>query len=184
MTEKEGTRWHEASKGQERFSFAQVEKELKKKTFGIISAVDHKNRPHSTGIIFGMSTPEDPVYFYIVTKGKAAKVRYIKNNPNVSLLVTFPHHFLRFVPDSTVTIRGRAEILSLDDVGFRKAFEQKRMLRMNLQMNPETMRKAVVIRISPESTVYCYGVGIGLNELRKDPTVANYKVTIPRQRLN
>jgi len=168
----------------ERFSFADVEKELRKKIFGIINTVDTKGRPHSTGIIFGLSAPGDPVAFYVVTQRTAAKVRYIKKNPNVSFIVTFPHHYLRFIPDSTVMVRGKADLLSLDDECFRRAFEQKKMLKMNLQMDPETMAQAVVIRIIPDRTVFCYGIGIGLNEMRKDPTQARYKVTIPEERLS
>jgi general stress protein 26 len=164
-------------------SYSIIEKELRRKTFAVITTVDIKNRPHATGILYGSSTPEDPLRFYIVTKRKSAKVRNIRENPNVSLLVTYPHYILRFIPDSTVTIRGTAEITTLEDEAFRKAFSQKRILRMNLEMDDATMEKAVVIKITPDPVIQCYGVGIGLNELRKDPTVANYKVRIPKQRL-
>ena len=167
----------------ERFSFATVEKEVRKKTFGIISAVDPNGRPHSTGVLFGMSPHGSPMLFYVVTNKNAAKVRYIKKNPNVTLTVTFPHHWLRFVPDSTVMIRGTADLVSLDDAGFRAAFSQKRMLKKNLQVDPEVLKESTVMRIRPDRTVYCYGVGIGINELRKDPTAARYNVIIPEGRL-
>ena len=113
----------------DRFTFADVEKEIRKKTFGIISVVDTKQRPHTTGIIFGVSVPEDPFYIYMVTLKKSAKVRYIKQNPNVSFMITFPHHFLTFIPDSTVMMRGTADLISLEDEGFKRAMEQKRMLK-------------------------------------------------------
>ena len=87
-------------------SFKEVEKELRKMIFGVISTVDHKKRSHSSGILYGMSIPTDPVYFYVVTKRQTVKVRNIRRNPEVFLLVSFPHYFLRFIPDSTVTIRG------------------------------------------------------------------------------
>ena len=167
----------------ERFSLAVVEKEVRKKTFGIISVVDPDGRPHSTGVLFGMSPSDSPMFLYVVTSRKAAKVRYIKRNPSVSLTVTFPHHWLRFVPDSTVMFRGTADLVFLDDEGFRAAFSQKRMLRMNLQVDSEAMKDSIVIRVRPDRTVYCYGVGIGINELRKDPTAARYKVVIPEGRL-
>lgn len=38
----------------DRFSFESVEKEVRKKTFGVLSTIDSKGRPHSTGIIFGV----------------------------------------------------------------------------------------------------------------------------------
>ena len=167
----------------ERLPFAAVEKEIKKKTFGVISVVDPVGRPHSTGVLFGMSPPDSPLFLYIVTSRKAAKVRYIRRTPYVTLMVTFPHHWLRFVPDSTVMIRGTADLVSLDDAGFRAAFSQKRMLKKNLQVDPEVLKESTVMRIRPDRTVYCYGVGIGINELRKDPTAARYNVIIPEGRL-
>lgn len=167
----------------QRPTFTQIEKELRRKTFAIITTVDHNNRPHATGILYGTSTPKDPLRFYIVTKRKSAKIRNIRENPNVSLLVTYPHHILRFIPDSTATIRGTAKITTLDDKAFRRAFSQKQVLRMNLEMDDATMEKAVVIEITPDLVVQCYGVGISVNELRKDPTNANYKVQIPEQRI-
>lgn len=163
--------------------FSIVEKELRKKTFGILSTVDQKGRPHSTGLIFAVSAPEDDFALYLATLEKSAKVRYIKNNPNVSFLVTFPHYYLRFIPDSTIMFRGTAELLSFEDEGAQRAAAQKKMTRMNLEMDPEVLKKSVIIRIRPNPTVYCYGVGIGLNQLRKDPTAARYKVVIPQKRL-
>jgi len=162
--------------------FNRVERELRKKTFGILSTVDRKGRPHSTGLIFAVSSPEDSFAIYMVTLGKSAKVRYIKNNPNVSLLVTFPHYYLRFIPDSTIMFRGTADLTTLDDEEAQRAFAQKKMTRMNLEMDSDVLKSSVVIRIRPNSTVYCYGVGIGLNQLRKDPTAARYKVVIPKER--
>jgi general stress protein 26 len=159
--------------------FVKVMQEVRKKTFGVFNTVDSKNRPHSTGIIFAVSPPEEELAFYIVTQAKSAKVRNIKSNSNVSLVVTFPHYYLRFIPDNTVMFRGAAEIIALDDEGAQAAFAQKKMTRMNLEVDSEVLKGSVVIRIRPTKTVYVYGVGIGLNQMRKDPTTARYKVTIP-----
>ncbi|MFW9809691.1 MAG: pyridoxamine 5'-phosphate oxidase family protein [Candidatus Thorarchaeota archaeon] len=163
--------------------FEIVEREIRKKTFAVISTVDSKNRPHSTGIIFATSAPGEELMFYIVTQAKSAKIRNIKRNPNVSLTITFPHYYLRFIPDSTVMIRGKADIVPLDDEGAQAAFAQKKMTRMNLEVDSEVLKGSVVIRICPNKTVYVYGVGIGLNQMRKDPTSARYKVVIPPERL-
>ena len=159
--------------------FDQVMREVRKKTFGVFNSVDTKNRPHSTGIIFAVSPPGEELAFYIVTQAKSAKIRNIKSNPNVSLVVTFPHYYLRFIPDSTVMFRGTAEIIALDDEGAQAAFAQKKMTRMNLEVDSDVLKGSVVIKIRPTKRVYVYGVGIGLNQMRKDPTTARYKVTIP-----
>ncbi len=163
--------------------FNKVETEVRKKIFGVLSVVDIKGHPHSTGIIFAVSAPADYLAFYVVSKKQSAKVRYIKNNPNVSLVVTFPHYYLRFIPDSTVMFRGTAELVSLDDERAQRAFAQKKMTRMNLEVDSEVLKESIVIRIKPDPKAFCYGVGIGLNEMRKDPTSANYKVMIPQDRL-
>jgi nitroimidazol reductase NimA-like FMN-containing flavoprotein (pyridoxamine 5'-phosphate oxidase superfamily) len=164
-------------------SFDFVEQKVREKTFAVLSTVDSKNRPHSTGIIFAVSPPGEELSFYVVTQSKSAKIRNIKGNPNVTLVVTFPHHYLRFIPDSTVMFRGKADIVALGDARAQAAFGQKKMTRMNLQVDSEVLKGSVVIRIRPSKTVYCYGVGIGLNQMRKDPTSARYKVEIPSERL-
>jgi hypothetical protein len=113
-----------------------------------------------------------------VTKQNAAKVRHLKKNPNVTLVVTFPHYYLRFVPDSCVMFRGTADFVPLNDDEVQKAFSQRKILG-----DSEMMRDVVVIRIKPRKTVYVYRLGIGISQLRKDPTSARYKVTIPPDRL-
>ena len=168
---------------QEAARFEEVEREVRRKTFGVLSTVDSRNRPHSTGIIFAVSAPEDEFALYIVTQKESAKVRNIKQNQHVCLVVTFPHHFLRFIPDSTVMFRGIAELCSLDDEDAQRAFAQKYMTKMNLDVDSEVLRNSVVIKIKPYKTVYVYGMGIGLNTMRKDPTSARYKVTIPSDRM-
>ena len=163
--------------------FDLVEQKVREKTFAVLSTVDSKNRPHSTGIIFAVSPPGEELAFYVVTQLKSAKVRNIKRNPNVTLVVTFPHYYLRFIPDSTVMFRGEADIVPLEDKGAQAAFGQKKMTRMNLEVDSEVLKGSVVIRIRPSKTVYCYGVGIGINQMRKDPTSARYKVEVPSERL-
>jgi general stress protein 26 len=164
-------------------SFKNVENEVRKRKFGVLSVVDSKGRPHSTGIIYGVSSPDSELVFYIVTQKNAAKVRHLKKNPNVTLTVTFPHYYLRFVPDSYVMFRGTADFVTLDDEDVQWAFSQGKLLRANLQVDSEVMRDAVVIRIRPSKTVYVYGLGISMNQLRKNPTAARYKVRIPTDRL-
>ncbi len=164
-------------------SFRYVEKAVRKRKFGVLSVVDPKGSPHSTGILYGVSHPDSRLAFYVITKKSAAKVRYLKKNPNVSLLVTFPHYYLRFAPDSTVMFRGIADFVTLDDKDVQWAFSQGRILQENLQVDSEVMRDAVVIRIKPHKTIYCYGIGVSINQLRKDPTAASYRITIPPDRL-
>jgi general stress protein 26 len=165
------------------FTFEMVEKKVRKKSFGVLTTIDLKERPHSTGIIYAVGAPEKPFALYSIVSANYAKVRNIKQNPNVSLVVTFPHYWVRFAPASYAMFRGTAEILPNDDADGRWAMSQTRIGRMNLQTEAEEVGAPLAyIKITPEPTVFCYGVGIGLMELRGDHENAAYKVTIPEHR--
>ena len=111
-----------------------------------------------------------------------AKVRNIKQNPNVSLIVTFPHYWFRFAPASYVMFRGTAEIVSFDNADARWAMSQSRIGRMNLRTAAKLVgTELVYIKITPEPTVFCFGLGIGIMEIKGDHANAAYKVTIPEE---
>ncbi|MFX1603256.1 MAG: pyridoxamine 5'-phosphate oxidase family protein, partial [Promethearchaeota archaeon] len=156
--------------------------EVRKKSFGVLSVVDKKGRPHSTGILYGVSPPQSKLAFYIIVGSGYAKVRHIKKNPNVSLVVTFPHYYIRFAPASYAMFRGVADFVPIDNDEVQWAFRQKRILRMSINTVSEG-HDIVVIRIRPEPTVFCYGLGIGLLDSRRSPETGSYKVTIPEHRL-
>jgi hypothetical protein len=167
-----------------RFTFKFVEEKVRKKTFGVLTTIDKKGRPHSTGIIYAMGHPEKPFALYSIVDANYAKVKNIKRNPNVSLVVTFPHYWIRFAPASYVMFRGTAEILPGDDPDGNWAMSKIRIGRMNLQTDTEALGvEYAYIKISPEPTVFCYGVGFGVMEMRKDHTNLGYKVTIPEDRM-
>ena len=167
----------------ERFSFGHIEQQVRKKTYCVLSTIDPKNRPHSTGIIYGVSTPEDKFALYMLTVDRYAKVQNIRKNPNISLVVNFPHYYVRFAPDSYIMFRGTAELVPFEDDVAQRAFRQKRILRMNLDSDPEQLKGAVFIKLIPEPTVFCFGVGIGILELLKAHVSSDYKVEIPQERL-
>jgi general stress protein 26 len=169
----------------DRFSFESVERAVRSKTFGVLTTIDSKGQPHSTGIIFGVSPPTSPFALYIIASENYAKVRNIKRNPQVSLVVTFPHYYIRFAPASYAMFRGKAEIRPYNDADGRWAMNQKRIQRMNVRNEAETAGVPMVfIKIVPEPTVFCYGLGYGIMKMRSDPTSLGYKVTIPKEKLS
>ena len=165
------------------FTFEFIEKEVRKKTFGILTVIDSKGRPHSTGMLYGVSPPESKFALYMLTEEGYAKVRHIRRNPNVSVVVTFPHYYIRFAPASYVMFRGTAELVSLDDSDAQWAFSQKRILRMSQHLDSALLETALFVKINPEPIAFCYGVGIGVMELRNELTEGAYKVIIPSNRL-
>jgi nitroimidazol reductase NimA-like FMN-containing flavoprotein (pyridoxamine 5'-phosphate oxidase superfamily) len=164
------------------FDFEFVEKHVRKKSFAVFSTIDSKGRPHSTGILYGVAPKSARFALYILAGTKYVKVRNVQRNPNVSLVVTFPHYYIRFAPASYVMFRGTAEILPSSDPTAREAFSSQRILRMNLNTDMDE-HEMVFIKITPEPRVVCYGLGIGIMEMRGDHTNAGYSVVIPEGRL-
>ena len=164
------------------FDFGFVEKEIRKKTFGILSTIDSNGRPHSTGILYGLSPTTAPFRIYMLASKKYQKVKNIQRDPQVSFVITFPHFYIRFAPASYVMFRGAADIIPFDDETARKSFQAKRILRMNINSDYDE-RDMVFIRIAPGRRVVCYGLGYGIMDLRSDHTSAGYSVSIPEERL-
>jgi len=165
-------------------SFAYIESQLRKNSFGIISTVTPQGRAHSTGIVYGVAPSNQPFSIYLITGENYKKTRNIKTNPNVSFAVPFPHHFLRFIPASCVQFQGTAEILSFDDPNGLQTFQSSRILKYTLEesrLMAET-EKPIFIKIRPDEKIQCYGLGINLWQMKKDMASALYTVTVPKER--
>ncbi len=160
--------------------FEYVEKHLRKKSFGVISVIDTKNRPHSTGIIYAIPPRPHLFEFYVLTGANYMKTKYIKENPNVAFVITFPHYWIRFAPASVVHFQGKAEILPFSDEVGQNAFKQSRITRMNLESDYEE-EEMVFIRITPPKKLHIYGLGVSLMQMRGDHTNVGYKVEIPAE---
>ena len=167
---------------EKRPDFSFVEAQLRRKTFGVLSTQSPGGSLQATGILYGVSPPRGKLRLYLVTGRTYLKVRNISRNPEVAFLVPYPHSLLPFVPASCISLQGTAEILSLDDPEGREAFAGDRILRSNLKQ-ADSMEGAVFIRIRPKRRVHCYGVGIGLMEIARNPSAAGYSLEIPSDRL-
>ncbi len=166
-------------------SFDFVEKQIRKKTFGILTTISPKGRAQSTGILYGVSPPNSKFSLYLLTSKDYKKVENIQNNPYISFFIPFPHYFLRFVPASYVSFQGKAEIIPHDDPEGLKAFSQKRILKMNLEQvkQPDMKGKLVIIKLKPNRKLICYGLGLSLMKMRKEPEIGSYTVNVPPERL-
>ena len=162
--------------------FRFIEEQLRKMSFGVLSTVNRDGSLQTTGILYGVSPPGTAFRLYLLTDPGYLKVRNILRNPEVSFLVPYPHHFLRFVPASCISFPGTAEIVPEDDPEARGAFQASRILKMNLE-EVSSMEEAVFIKIRPKRRMHCYGVGFGLMELMRNVSEAGYSVEIPSDRL-
>lgn len=165
-------------------TFEFIEKQIRKKTFGIISTIDQKGHSHSTGIVYGVTPSKSKFALYILTDRKYKKVRNIEKNNSVSFVIPFPHHILRFVPASCVQFQGKAEILPYSDKEAQDSFTAgPKIIKMNLKQVSKRKDKeqgVVFIKIIPDGKLYCYGLGFSLNELHKNIETGSYVVTIPQ----
>lgn len=164
--------------------FCQVEAAVRRKTFGVFTTIDRKGRPHSTGVLFGVAPRTSPFALFVLTLDGYVKVRNVRANPNASLVVTFPHRILSFVPAGCVTFRGQAEVLPVTDPDGRWAFAQSRILRDNIASleSLDESDRPVFLRLVPDPKVLCYGVGIPLMQMRKHRAHLDYRVYVPEDR--
>jgi nitroimidazol reductase NimA-like FMN-containing flavoprotein (pyridoxamine 5'-phosphate oxidase superfamily) len=168
----------------DKFSFGFIEEKIRTKTFGIITTIETDGSPHTTGVLYGVSPPKTKFALYILTSKKYRKTRNIKRNPTVSFMIPFPHHILRFVPSSTITLAGNAEILPFENEEIFSVFSYKRILRMiTKNLHPEDKMDYIFLKIVPESKILVYGVGYNIWSLRKNHTEGGYLVRIPEERL-
>ena len=166
----------------EQRSFAFIEAQLRKKTFGVLSTISPGGSLQATGILYAVSPPGAAFRLHLVTERSYLKARNISRNPQVAFLVPYPHHLLPFVPASCISFAGTAEIAPLDDPEGREAFTTNGILRKNLE-EADSMENGIFIRIRPKRSMHCYGIGIGLMTIARNPAEAGYSVEIPSDRL-
>lgn len=166
-------------------TFDFIEKQIRKKTFGVLTTINPDCTPHSTGILYGVAPAGNPFRLYIITSKGYKKTRNIEKNNDVSLVITYPHHYIRFAPASYVSLSGEAEIIPIIDPVGQEALESKYILKKitaEYEGFEETV-DIVFIRLKPNRRVFCYGLGIGTMKLRNSHEKGSYTVTIPEDRI-
>ncbi len=166
-----------------KFNFSFIEREIRKKTFGILNTLNSDGTPHTTGILYGVSKTDTEFALYLLTSRKYRKVRNIQRNPKVSFLIPFPHHHLRFVPSGTITLNGVAKLVPENTEDIIEIFSEKRILKMIIaDIDFEKDEEYVFIKIKPVSKILCYGIGFSIWKLRGSHTEGGYFVTIPTEK--
>lgn len=158
-----------------------VEKQIRKKTFGILGTVSPLGNAHTSGIVYGVSPPQEKFRLYILTKNDYFKAKNIQKNPHVSMTITYPHYWLRFAPAATIYFQATARLLQFDDPIPQEVFKQKRILRLVIpkgEISQKEKESYVFIEIKPKKII-CHGVGIGLLKQRKDHEHTSYYIELP-----
>ncbi len=159
--------------------FDYVEKQLRRRNFGIIGTVTPDGRSHSTSVIYAVSRPGGNLALYVVTGVHHRKTRNIRVNPNVSFVVPVPYRVLSFVPARCIQFLGTADLLPITDMEGRASFRRSRILRMVLRLSEKDEENAVFIRITPDRQVFGYGLKMGMRELIKDLDKGQFSAEIP-----
>ena len=162
-----------------KFDFDFIEKKIRTKTFGILNTINPNNSPQSSGILFAVSKPGEDLCIYLKTLKRFRKTKNIQKNPNVSFVIPFPHHYFRFIPAGTITIKGKAELVPFESEEVIEVLSEKKILKMIVKdLDPE-VKETTFIRIKPRPKILCYGVGYNVIQLGRAHTSVSYSVRIP-----
>ncbi|SRR5215204_1464314 len=166
------------------FTFDYVEKQLRKKNFGILATVTPEGRPHSVGAVYAMAPPDQQFCLYLITRPMLKKARNIRDNPNVSFVVPFPHYLFRSIPPRCIQFQGKAELLPIDDPIVVKAFQSSIVLKRSMEHSLR-LGESIFIRIVPDKKIFCFGVGASLLQFlipSQNKNLGNSHVIIPENR--
>lgn len=140
----------------------QVWAAIEKGLFGVLAFANRNGHPRTTGVCYVVEGRA----LFVSTARDMWKVRHIAANPNISMTVTFPKRvpFLPFikVPAATVTFKGLAEILDVDDVD-PSVFAR---LPLGSESDPDVLSTAAVIRIVPQGEFVTYGIAMPITQMR------------------
>ncbi len=164
-----------------RLIFEIVEGEMRKRNFGVLSTVSTDVRPHSVGVLYGISSRRAPLALYVVTDQRSKKVRNIQGNPKVSFSIPLHRRLLSFLPPNSIQFQGAAKILPISDETAKETFSHSFVLRKTLSLE-ETQREGVFLRILPDPVIHTYGVGISLLGLLRNIEGGTSRVEIPPER--
>lgn len=167
------------------FPFNFIEKNLRKKTFGILTTVTPEGRPHSVGVVYATAPPGSPFCLYLITRPVLKKARNIRDNPNVSFVVPFPHYLFRSIPPRCIQFQGNAELLPIgDDPVVVKAFQKSIVLKRSMK-HSLSLGESVFIRIVPDKKIFCFGMDANLLQFlisSQNKNLGSFYVTVPQER--
>ena len=89
-------------------SFDDVERALRRHTFGTLSTLTEQGTPHATGVVYAVSAPDEPLILYVTTRTSTRKVRNIRSHPEVAFVIPVPRRFVPAFPPRAIQFQGTA----------------------------------------------------------------------------
>ncbi len=135
--------------------------EMDRNIFGVLAFTNKAGEPRSAGIVYVVDDRS-----LLISSGRDSwKNRHIGRNPKVSMTVMIPKRvpFLPFikVPAATVTFKGDAEILEVDELSkaaTRRLFKSSRLA-------DDMIHTVQVIRVVPRGEFLTYGIGMPITQM-------------------
>ena len=135
--------------------------EMDKNIFGVLAFTNGAGEPRSAGVVY---TVQDRSIL-ITSARDSWKNRHIARHPKVSMTVAIPKRvpFLPFikVPAATVTFRGDAEILEVDDL----PTDVTRRMFKSSRLTEDEIDGVQIIRVVPRGTFLTYGIGMPITQM-------------------
>ncbi len=128
-----------------------------------------------------MPPPELLFSLYLITRPILKKAKNIRENPNVSFVVPFPHYFFHLIPPSCIQFQGKAEILPSNDPLALKIFQSNRVLKSSLE-HTRILGEPIFFRIIPHEKIFCWGINASLWQIIKHKVDNNYLIIPPDRR--
>ena len=168
-------------KGQ-RVNVEQVLSHLRERDFAVLSTISTGDRPHSVGVIYGVTRPDRDLLIYVMTRKHLQKARNIAQNPRLSLVIPLTRRLLWFLPPPTIQLYGQGEIVDwTDEEGtdvFRCFWMGRRILKAYQKSHRCGETRICFLKITPDPVVYTYMVGYSIWQLRKRMESGAAKVVI------
>lgn len=140
----------------------QVWQAIQQNIFAVLGMVTTSGEARTVGIVYCAVDRK----FYISSKKDAWKIKYIRDNPHVS--ITIPIHksiplipWIK-IPAATITFSGVATVLENSEVGpgVLKA------LYRGIAQTDEILSTACTIQVVPQGNFLTYGVGMPMLQMR------------------
>jgi len=162
-------------------SFNYIEKKMRKKNFGFLGTLNPEGTVHLTGIMYAVSPNKETLNFYILTGKTTKKIKNIQLNPSVSLVIPFPHYFIRFAPEFYIHVQGNAKILPFNEEKAQIAMQSRRLMRRMIKKIPLETTDEVIICIKLDKKIHGFGLGMNLFKLLKNIENGRFKAEIPNE---
>ena len=153
-------------------TFEQVERAIRRRSFGTLATTSPAGRPHAAGVLYAYAENA----LYVSTLRASRKARNVAANPAVFFCL--PVRRLPVGPPSSVQFAADAAILDNDDPEVRRLAAAGRLKKITGHGELE-LAGGCFVRITPGATFHTYGIGMPLRRLIRDPLDAAGKVRRP-----